>query len=101
MRTDSKSAIEALQHYYPKNPLVQQIKYPFHKLYEDNLNVELCCFPAHGIVGNEEADKVAKAAICVARSTVHIPISNFFPSLNVLFLVNGRHYGVRNLKITN
>ena len=71
MRTDSKSAIEALQHYYPKNPLVQQIKYLFHKLYEDNINVELCWIPAHvGIVGNENADKAARAVINMARSTV-------------------------------
>ena len=78
--SDSKSAIEALQHYCPKNSLVQQIKYQFHKLYEDNINVELCWIPAHvGIVGNENADKAARAAINMARSTVHIPISDFSP----------------------
>ena len=30
--SDSRGAIEALKNYYPKNPLVQQIKYSLHEL---------------------------------------------------------------------
>ena len=80
--SDSRSAIEALQSYCPRNPLAKQVKYMFHKLYDDGLNVELCWIPAHiGIKGNEDADKAAKAAIHATRSRIHIPVSDFFPIL--------------------
>ena len=80
--SDSRSSIEALQNYCPKNPLVQQIKYEFHKLYEDNKYVELCWIPAHiGIKGNEDADKAAKEAINMSRSNINIPVSDFITTL--------------------
>ena len=80
--SDSRSAIEALQNYLPKNSLVQQIKYEFHKLYEKYKNVEICWIPAHiDIKGNEEADKAAKAAINMTRSKINVPVSDFIPTL--------------------
>ena len=84
--SDSRSAIEALQSYCPRNPLAQQVKYMFHKLYDDGISVELCWIPAHiGIKGNENADKDAKATIHVPRSRMHIPVSDFFPILKQVF----------------
>ena len=80
--SDSRSSIEALQNYNPKNTLVQQIKYEFHKLYDDGKYVEICWIPAHmGIRGNEEADKAAKEAINMNRSNIIIPTSDFVPTL--------------------
>ena len=80
--SDSRSAIEAIQSYHSKNPLVQQIKFEFHKLYEDNKYIEICWIPAHvDIKGNEEADKAAKAAINMTRSKINIPVSDFLPTL--------------------
>ena len=67
--SDSRSAIEALKSYLPKNTLVQQIKYSIHELYEEGINVEICWIPAHvGVKGNEEADKAAKEATNMVRS---------------------------------
>ena len=83
--SDSRSAVEAIQNYHPKNPLVQEIKYFFHKLYEDGKHIEICWIPAHvGVKGNEEADKAAKEAISKNRSQINIPISDFLPTLKQL-----------------
>ena len=80
--SDSRSAIEALKNYMPRNPLVQQIKISLHKLYEAGVNIEICWIPAHiGVKGNEDADKAAKAATTMTRSNIKIPVSDFLPSL--------------------
>ena len=80
--SDSHSAIEAIQNYCPKNPLVQEIKYFFHKLYEEGKNIEICWIPAHvGVRGNEEADKAAKEAISKNRSQIKVPVSDFLPTI--------------------
>ena len=80
--SDSRSAVEAIQNYYPKNPLVQEIKFSFHKLNEEGKDIEICWIPAHvGVKGNEEADKAAKEAINKNRSRLNVPVSDFFPTL--------------------
>ena len=78
--TDSRSAVEALKNYYPKNTLVQEIKYSLHRLCERGIEVEICWIPAHvGIRGNEDADRAAKSATHMTRSGINIPINDYMP----------------------
>ena len=80
--SDSRSAVEAIQNYSPKNSLVQEIKYAFHKLYEEGKHIEICWIPAHvGVQGNEEADTAAKDAINKNRSQINVPVCDFIPVL--------------------
>ena len=80
--SDSRSALEALKSYNPKNSLVREIKYKFHRLYNSGFDVEICWVPSHiGIRGNEVADKAAKEAITKPRSIIDIPINDYIPAL--------------------
>ena len=80
--TDSKSSIEALKNFNPKNSLVQEIKYTLHKHYEAGRNIELCWIPSHvGVKGNEDADRAAKAATTMTQSNIKIPINDYMPMI--------------------
>lgn len=64
--SDLRSAIETLQNYFPKkfSCTVQGIKFTCHKLYEADVNVEICWILTHvGLKGSEDANKIAKDAV--------------------------------------
>ena len=80
--TDSKSAIEALKCYNPKNSLVKEVRYKFHRLYASGFDVEICWIPSHiGIEGNEAADRAAKEAVRKPKAKLKIPISDYIPAM--------------------
>ena len=72
--TDSRSALSALNTFYPDNPIILDIHYFLYKLFSIGKNVSFCWSPGHvGIRGNERADLAAKSA--ASRVTVdYLPV---------------------------
>ena len=80
--SDSRSALEAIQDFYPKNQLVKEIQKRIDKLLREGETVSFCWIPAHvGVPGNEKADKAAKAAIQCTQARDGIPCRDYYPSL--------------------
>ena len=66
--SDSKSALQALSQYDPKNELVQDIQIQLGKIKQNNTILNFCWVPGHcNIAGNEAADKMAKTAANITR----------------------------------
>ena len=60
--TDSKSALVALQNFYPNNPIILDIFYTLRQVFEKGKSITFCCSPGHvNIQGNEDADKADKS----------------------------------------
>ena len=80
--SDSRSALEAIQDFYPRNPIVREIQKKTDKLIRKGKAVTFCWIPAHvGVPGNEKADKAAKEAIKSNQARDRIPIKDYHPSL--------------------
>ena len=61
--TDSKSALSAINKFFPDNPIILDIQYFLRRVFEKGKSVTFCWSPGHvGIKGNEDADKAAKQA---------------------------------------
>ena len=75
--SDSRSAIEAITSYHPRNALVANIQYLLNKLIDKRMSIVLCWIPAHiGLQGNEKADKAAKEAVTFPKLVEHLPIED-------------------------
>ena len=62
--SDSRSALQALMAYNSDNVLVQDIQELVNELLKNSVHVTFCWVPSHvGIMGNEEADRMAKMAL--------------------------------------
>ena len=80
--SDSRSALEAIQDFYPRNQIVREIQKKTHKLIKQGKTISFCWIPAHvGIPGNEKADQAAKEAISCSQASDKIPIKDYHPSL--------------------
>ena len=75
--TDSLSALQAINSYSLKHPIVTEIKVLLSKLIESNSSIVLCWIPSHiGLKGNEEADKSAKNSVNAVCSENRIPLND-------------------------
>ena len=80
--SDSRSALEAIQDFYPKNQIVREIQKKIDKLIRQGQHITFCWIPAHvGVPGNEKADHAAKAAIQSTLAREGIPSKDLYPSL--------------------
>ena len=72
--SDSKSALNAVNKFYPDSPIVLDIHYFLFRIFDSGKHVSFCWSPGHvGIRGNEDADRAAKSA--ASRETVnYLPI---------------------------
>ena len=72
------NAIEGINSYFSKNPIILEIHAVLHKLELNDTNIMICWILAHvGILGNEEADKAAKEAVNSPRATDRLPYSDY------------------------
>jgi ribonuclease HI len=81
--TDSLSAMQALENNNASsNPMITDILDKLSVICED-AEVMFCWLPSHiGIVGNEKADRAAKAALLGSIEPVKIPVSDFKPFID-------------------
>jgi ribonuclease HI len=84
--SDSRSSLQALQHIYSDQPLIQKAHQLLHVLhFERSCDVEFCWVPAHvGVSGNETADCEAKEASehdILAQDT-RIPHRDYYPAIS-------------------
>ena len=85
--SDSRSAIEAIRSYCPRNALVCNIQFLLHNLIKKRISVVLCWIPGHvGLEGNEKADKAAKEAITFPKLTEDLPVEDI--KIHVKNIVN-------------
>ena len=78
--SDSRSALEAIDKFYPINHIVCQIQEKAHTIIEQGKQIMICWIPAHvGISGNEKADRAAKEAILEQRSASQPPHQDTYP----------------------
>ena len=81
--TDSLSAMQALDNNNVSfNPLITNILNRL-SVISENCNIVFCWLPSHiGIIGNEKADRAAKAALSGSIVSKKIPFSDFKPCIN-------------------
>ena len=86
--SDSRSVLVALKQFEPKNPMIQMLKERIHVLEtEENKRITFCWTPAHvGIQGNEEADRIAKAATSEPAVDMKLPHSDYKPCIRKMIL---------------
>ena len=78
--SDSKSCLQAINQYDPRNPVIQEIRQLISQLTQSEKEVVLCWLPSHiGIDGNEAADDAAKKALSRAPGPAAIPYSDLLP----------------------
>ena len=80
---DSKSVLQALSVFNSVNPLVLNILQWIHIFTNRGIRIEFCWVPAHvGVLGNEEADRLAKqAAVELIPRRCPILCRDFFPHI--------------------
>ena len=85
---DSSSALQAIEHFNTTQPVVLEILEWLYLVGSRGRHVSFCWCPAHvGIVGNEEADSLAKAAtshISIIRCP--LPLNNLYPIIRSVML---------------
>ena len=93
----------ALRQFEPKNPLIQILKERIHSLEtEGDKRITFCWTPAHvGIQGNEEADRIAKAATSQPAVDMNLPYSDYNPYIRKIVLAKwqNRWEGEQNNKL--
>ena len=83
--SDSRSALDAINQFSPKNHLVRNIQQKIHQIITSGCKIEICWIPAHiGIKGNEEADQAAKEASSLNITVKEIPIGDWISSAKPL-----------------
>ena len=82
--SDSKSSLQSIQQYDPKNVLVQDIKLKLTRAHTRSNEVTFCWVPAHtGIPGNEKADEQAKiASTTIASKHIAVPATDLYPHIH-------------------
>ena len=81
--TDSRSALQALESFNPRHPIVLEIVEWLHLIEKRGKKVIFCWVPAHvGVAGNESADALAREAAlhCIPRRQA-LPFEDFVPAL--------------------
>ena len=79
---DSRSALDGINQFAPKNKLIQEIQFKIHNLVASGCSIQFCWIPAHvGICGNEKADKAAKEAASLEISCKNLPVSDWITSI--------------------
>ena len=82
---DSRSALDAIAQFAPRNRLLQNIQLKLHELITSGYKIEICWIPAHvGIQGNEKADQAAKEACMLDVSINQIPVRDWISSVKTL-----------------
>ena len=78
---DSKSLLESISTQESNNPLINDTLQAIYQLYSKNKIIEFCWIPSHvGIIGNEEADTAAKAALQFpAPVNFKVPFTDKYP----------------------
>ena len=80
---DSLSALQAIEHKNIHNPIILDIITQLHNLASRGMIVAFCWVPSHvDILGNERADKAAKAALELKVSQTEIPYSDYKAIIN-------------------
>ena len=78
--TDSMSCLQALDHLKFDHPIIEEIISKLMSLKASGFDIHLCWLPGHvGILGNERADRAAKAARRTDMQPCLIPPSDFKP----------------------
>ena len=81
--SDSKGALEALSSFNPVNPLVLEILQWLFLLQQKKKAVNFCWVPGHvGVLGNEEADYLAKSGASKDPTIKVLPSSDYMPEIN-------------------
>lgn len=84
--TDSLSSLQAINSYYPQNPLVTNIQNQLHHLLLIT-DILFCWIPSHiGIAGNELADKAAKMALTTPTADTPVSSSDLRQHVNALII---------------
>ena len=80
---DSKSALVAVQNFYPNNPIILDILYFVRQVFDKGKSITLTWSPRQvNIWGNKDADKTAKSA--VARDNINLKFCPLF-GIKILF----------------
>ena len=80
--SDSKSVLEAIDSQENKNPLIMDTLESIYKLRKRRKYIEFCWIPSHiGIIGNEKADRAAKAALDLEEPLKFVPYTGKYPQV--------------------
>ena len=85
--TDSKSVLDALQIFNSPHPLIIDILEWVFLANRRGRSISFCRVPAHvGVLGNEEADKLAKdAAMNMGLINIALPYRDLYPAIKNTF----------------
>ena len=75
--SDSRSALQVVEHYDSTHPLINKVVYWLHGLHYRRKTVCLCCSNV-GVLGNEPADRQADVAVRDASNT-EVPCRGWYP----------------------
>lgn len=89
---DSRSVIQAIQHYNSRHPLVSDIVQTLIHLYRRNIFVRLCWVPSHvSIRGNERVDREARLATAPTPPFYQdLPFRDYFPTIKAVIWTRWR-----------
>ena len=81
--TDSLSVLTALKNIYTEHPVIIEVISLYHQIVENGSDIIMIWIPGHcGILGNDKADRLAKAAIYSDRSLeFRVGYQEYLPTL--------------------